>query len=314
MKIAIDTAAFTDGELGFEEFEKLGETVRLNEPSREELFALCADCDAIIINKIIIDGEFLDRCPEIKYVGVFATGYNVVDTELCRSRNVTVCNVPDYSTHAVAQHVFALILSILGKIPQYAASVAAGDWVKSKTFCYFPFGTYEITGKTLGILGYGHIGRTVADIASAFGMNVIVCTRTRPDNCPYEVTDFRSMLEKSDIVSLHCPLTPETRTIMNEEAFSAMKDGAILINTARGGLVDEAALTEALNSGKLSGAGLDVVSEEPMRADNPLLHAKNCLITPHIAWVPLETRRRLLKTAAENLKCFLDGKPQNVVN
>lgn len=314
MKIVIDSAAFSSGDINFDDFKALGEVVYINEPTREELFATARGCDAIIVNKVIIDRAFLDACPSIKYVGVFATGYNVVDTALCRERGVTVCNVPDYSTNAVAQHVFALILSIYCRIPDYVASVAAGDWTKSRTFCYFPWRTYEIAGKTIGILGYGNIGKAVAKIAAAFGMNVVISTRTKPENCPYKVLSFEEMLAVSDIVTLHCPLNAATEKIINGHSISLMKDGATLINTARGGLVDEEALRAALESGKLSAAGVDVISEEPMKPDNPLLGAKNCLITPHIAWVPLETRRRLLKIAAENLKGFLEGNPQNVVN
>lgn len=314
MKIVIDNAAFSSGDIDFDEFKALGEVTYINEPSREELYATANGCDAIIVNKVIIDRAFLDACPTIKYVGVFATGYNVVDTALCSERGVTVCNVPGYSTNAVAQHVFALILSIYGQIPKYVASVAAGDWLNSPTFCYFPWPTYELAGKTIGILGYGSIGKTVAKIAEAFGMNVVISTRTQPQNCPYKTLGFEDMLKVSDIVSLHCPLTAATQKIIDGRAISLMKDGAVLINTARGGLVDEEALRAALNSGKLYAAGVDVISEEPMKPGNPLLGAKNCLITPHIAWVPLETRRRLLKIAAENLKKFIQGNPQNVVN
>ena len=314
MKIAIDTAAVTNGDLGFEEFEKLGECVYFGVVPREELFALAADCDAILVNKVPVDGALLDACPKIKYVGVFATGYNVIDIEACRKRGVTVSNVPNYSTNSVAQHVFALILSLYGKIPEYAASVAAGDWIKSKTFTYFPWGTFEVYGKTLGVLGYGNIGKTVAKIASAFGMNVVISTRTKPQNCPYKVVSLEDMLGVSDIVTLHCPQTPATEKIINEKTISLMKDGAILINTARGGVIDEYAVRKALDSGKLSGVGVDVLSAEPMSAENPLYGAKNCIITPHIAWVPQEARIRLLQVSAENLRKFIEGNPQNVVS
>ncbi len=314
MRIVIDNAAFSGDDIHFDDFKALGEVVYINEPTRAELYAAAAGCDAIIVNKVVIDREFLDACPTIKYVGVFATGYNVVDTALCRERGVTVCNVPGYSTDAVAQHVFALMLSIFGQIPRYAASVAAGDWTRSRTFCYFPWRTFELAGKTIGILGYGSIGRAVAKIAEAFGMNVAVSTRTPPKDCPYKLLPLEEMLAVSDVVTLHCPLNASTGGIINSRTIAMMKDGAVLINTARGGLVDEEALRAALESGKLSAAGLDVVAAEPMRADNPLLKAKNCLITPHIAWAPLETRLRLLKIAAENLRLFMEGKPQNVVN
>ncbi len=310
----VDNAAFSSEDIDFDDFKALGEVSYINEPTREELYAAARDCDAIIVNKVKIDKEFLNACPTVKYVGVFATGYNVVDTDECSKRGVTVCNVPDYSTNAVAQHVFALMLSVYGQIPKYIASVAEGDWTRSRTFCYFPWRTYEIAGKTIGIFGYGNIGRAVAKIAGAFGMNVVVSTRTPPENCPYKLLSFEDMLGVSDVVTLHCPLTAATEKIINGRTLSLMKKSAILINTARGGLVDEEALAEALNSGKIAAAALDVVAEEPMKPDNPLLGAKNCYITPHVAWTPLETRRSLLKIAAENLKKFIQGNPQNVVN
>ena len=314
MKIAIDYSAVTNGDLGFEEFEKLGECVYFGVIPREELFALAKDCDAILVNKVPVDGAMLDACPKIKYVGVFATGYNIIDIEACRARGVTVCNVPNYSTNCVAQHVFALILSLYGKIPEYAASVAAGDWIKSKTFTYFPWGTFEVYGKTLGILGYGNIGKAVAKIADAFGMNVLISTRTKPENCPYKVVSLEEMLRESDIVTLHCPQTPATLKLINKDTISLMKDGAILINTARGGVIDEYAVRQALDSGKLGGFGADVLSAEPMTIVNPLFGAKNSIITPHIAWVPQEARIRLLQVSAENLRKYLEGNPQNVVS
>lgn len=314
MKIAINTAAMTAGDLDFSVFESMGRTVCFGDVTREELFGLARDCDALIVNKIEVDEELLNACPKLKYVGTFATGYNVVDTAACRRRGITVCNVPDYSTHAVSQHTFALLLALYGRIREYTLSVDAGDWIKSKTFTYFPWPTREIYGKTFGIIGYGNIGKAVASIASAFGAEVVVYTRTPSKDCPYKQLSFEDILGASDILSLHCPLTEATKNMINAQTIAKMKDGAVLINTARGGLVDGYALRDALLSGKLAGAGLDVVAEEPMAADNPLRGVKNCLITPHIAWVALETRRRLLQVAAQNLRAFLNGKPQNVVN
>lgn len=313
MKIAVNTS-ISIGDLDFSELEKLGEVVYFKDPTKEELISAAADCDAIMINKENITEETLAACPKIKYIGVFATGYNVVDLEACRKRGVTVTNVPGYSTNSVAQHVFALILSIYDKIREYASSVEAGDWVKSKTFNYFPWPTYELYGKTLGILGYGSIGKAVAKIADAFGMNVVISTRTMPKECKFRVTGLEELLSVSDILTLHCPLNASTDKIINARTLSLMKDGAVLINTARGGLLDEAAVKAALESGKLAAAGVDVVTVEPMRADNPLFKAKNCIITPHVAWCPLEARIRLLKTAEENFKAYLKGKPVNVVS
>ena len=313
MKIAINTSGLgTDAD--FSEFEKLGECVYFGEVERSELYRLAADCDAIIINKIVVDEELLAACPKLKYVGVFATGYNVVDTEACKRRKITVCNVPDYSTNAVAQHVFALLLNLLGKIDKYTASVAAGDWVKSKCFTYTPYPTYELNGKTFGIFGYGNIGKAVAKIADAFGAKVIICTRTTPKNCPYPVVSKEELFKKSDIISLHCPLTEVTANLINGHTLSLMKSSAVLVNTARGGLVDEVALAKALNEGRIAGACADTVSVEPMKADNPLLNAKNCYITPHIAWTAVETKLRLVKIASDNLRAFIEGNPQNIVN
>ena len=300
--------------MDFSEFSGLGEVKFFGEIPREELFDLCADRDALIVNKVEVDEALLAACPNLKYVGTFATGYNVVDIEACRRRGVTVCNAPNYSTHSVSQHVFALLLNFYGQISKYTSSVAAGDWIRSKTFTYFPYPTYELYGKTFGVFGYGNIGKSVAKIAEAFGANVVVSTRTPPKGCPYKIADFEELLKTSDILSLHCPLTEKTANLIDAKALRLMKSNAVLINTARGGLVDEAALADALNSGKIAGACLDTVAVEPMRADNPLYGAKNCLITPHIGWVPRETRKRLLGIAAGNLRAFMEGRPINVVS
>lgn len=314
MKIALNTSGMTNGELDLSAFEKLGEVKYFGEVSREELFELAKDCDALLVNKIVVDEELLERCPLVKYVGTFSTGFNMVDLNACRARGITVCNVPNYSTNSVSQHVFALLLNFYGKINEYTSSVAAGDWVKSQTFCYFPYPTYELAGKVFGVFGYGNIGKRVAAIATAFGAEVKICTVAPPADCPYEALTFEELLKKCDIISLHCPLTAETAKIIDEKALKLMKRNAVLINTARGGLVDEKALADALNGGLIAGACVDTVAAEPMLADNPLLTAKNCLITPHIAWTPRETRDRLVAIAAANLKAFADGKPQNVVS
>ena len=314
MKILINTSALSEQDIDFSEFATLGETRFFGEVPREELYALAKDCEAVIVNKVDIDREFLKNCPKLKYVGVFATGYNCIDLSACRERGIPVCNVPDYSSNAVSQHTFALLLSLYGRINEYTSSVLRGDWINSPTFCYFPWPTRELYGKTFGVYGYGSIGRASAKIAVALGMNVIVCTRTPPEDCPYRIVGSDEIFKESDVLSLHCPLTEQTRELVNERTLALMKPSAVLINTARGGLADERALAEALNSGRLWGAGLDSVAVEPMREDNPLRTARNCLITPHIAWTALETRTRLVHTAYENLKCFISGKPQNIVN
>ena len=315
MKIAINISAISyESDMDFSEFEGLGDVKFFGEIPRKELFSLCADREALIVNKVEVDEALLAACPELKYVGTFATGYNVVNIEACRRRGITVCNAPDYSTHSVSQHVFALLLNFYGQISKYASSVAAGDWIRSETFCYFPYPTYELYGKTFGVFGYGNIGKSVAKIAEAFGANVVISTRTPPKDCPYKVVDFEELLKVSDILSLHCPLTEKTANLIDAKALSLMKESAVLINTARGGLVDEAALADALNAGKIAGACLDTVAVEPMRADNPLYGAKNCVRTPHVGWVPRETRKRLLGIVAGNLKAYIEGKPINVVS
>lgn len=313
MKIAINTSGLGD-DTDYAEFEKLGEIIYFGEVERDELFRLVSDCDALIVNKVEVDGKLLAACPKLKYVGVFATGYNVVDIAACNRRGITVCNVPDYSTHPVSQHVFALLLNFLGAIDKYTSSVAAGDWIKSETFTYFPYPTYELYGKTFGIYGYGNIGKAVAKIADAFGAKVVICTRTPPENCPYPLLTADELFKTSDIISLHCPLTEATANLINERTISLMKRSAVLINTARGGLIDEAALANALNGGRIAGACVDTVSIEPMKENNPLLGAKNCYITPHVAWTAKETRSRLVGIAAANVRAFKKGKPQNTVN
>lgn len=311
-KILINTSAL--GEVDFSGFKALGEVAFFGEIKREELYRLAGDCDAIVVNKVEIDRELLQRCKKLKYVGVFATGYNCIDLAACRERGIPVCNVPDYSTNAVSQHTFALLLSLYGRINEYTSSVRCGDWIRSETFCYFPWATHELYGKTFGVYGYGNIGRRTAKIAEAFGMNVIVCTRTPPKDCPYPVVDKKAVFSQSDVLSLHCPLTESTRGLVNKNTLALMKPSAVLVNTARGGLVDEAALADALNRGKIAGACMDTVDTEPMLENNPLRTAENCLITPHVAWVAHETRTRLVGIAVENLKCFIEGKPRNVVN
>ncbi len=313
MKIAINISALGD-DLDLSLFNDLGECTFFGDVSREELTGICADVDALIVNKLEVDRKLLEACPKIKYVGTFATGYNVVDIAACNDLGVTVCNAPDYSTHAVSQHTIALLLSLYGKINEYSASVNAGDWIRSKSFCYFPYPTKELYGKKFGIFGYGNIGKAVAKIAEAFGAEVIISTRTKPENCPYKYVSFEDLLKTCDIISLHCPLNESTARIIDEKAIKLMKKSAVLINTARGGLIDEKALSKALENGDLAGAGLDTVAVEPMSADNPLFKAKNCIITPHVAWTAHETRARLIGIVAGNLKAYIQGNPQNVVS
>lgn len=295
---------FLDGLVDYKVYERT---------APEEVIERIGDSDAIFLNKIQITKEIFEACPNLKYIGVLATGYNVIDLEAARAHGVTVTNIPAYSTESVAQHVFSFILYFTNQVAQHSASVMAGDWVKCPDFCYWNGSLTELKGKTLGIFGYGNIGSRVAAIAQAFGMKLICCTRTPKEGMP-EAVSFEDLLKRSDFLTLHAPLTDKTKNIINKESLSLMKKTAYLINTARGGFVVEKDLADYLNADSLAGYATDVLLQEPMDADCPLLKAKNCVITPHIAWAPLETRKRLQGIAEENLKAWLSGKPINVVN
>lgn len=311
--VSVDTQTVSYGDIGFERIEALGDVKFYGVLTPEELAEAAKDADVLLVNKAEVTRALVEKCPRLRYVGTYSTGYNNVDVAALRERGIVACNVPGYSTDAVCQHVFALLLMFEGKTDRYAASVASGDWIKSKAFCYFPWQMHEVSGKTFGVYGYGSIGSAVAKVASAFGMKVIVHTRTKPKNCPYELVDSDEIFARSDYLSFHCPLNEQTAGIINERTLSLMKPSAVIINTARGALADEKALASALNTGKLAGACLDVLASEPMRDDCPLAGAKNCIITPHVAWGAKETRERLVGIVAENLAAFLNGKPQNVI-
>ena len=313
--VILDSETVTRGDVSLDGITALADSSVFGYTPNEKVAEAIGDADAVICNKCLITQEVFDKCPNLKYVGLFATGYNNVDLAAASRRGAVVCNVPAYSTNAVAQHTFALILDYYNKVAEYKKTVADGDWVNYKLFSYFYIPTTEIAGLTLGIIGYGDIGRKTAEIARAFGMNVVTYTRS-----PQKVTDgtrvctLEELLSISDAVSLHCPLTPENGKMINTETLALMKPNTLLVNTARGGLIDEQALAEALNDGRLGGARLDTLTYEPMREDCPLRGAKNCAITPHIAWAPIETRVRLLEKVAKNLKSWINGKPINVVN
>jgi glycerate dehydrogenase len=277
--------------------------------------AAIGEADAVIVNKAKITAEVMDACPNLKFVGLFATGYNNIDVAAADERGIVVCNVPGYSTDSVAQHTIALMLHFATRADDYAASVGAGDWVRSKAFSYFKYPVFELSGKTLGIFGYGTIGRAVARIALAFGMKVIATSRSHTSGCDGEVAfvDTDTLFAQSDYLTLHCPLTPDTEQVVNARTLALMKPTAVLINTARGGVTDEQAVVDALNAGKIRGAGIDVLCEEPMRDDHPYLTAKNCYVTPHVAWGSIEARTRLIDIVAQNLISYRDGKPQNCV-
>lgn len=313
--VILDSETVTKGDVSLDCVTSLCESRVYGYTPDDEIADKIGDANAVICNKCPITREVFEKCPNLKYVGLFATGYNNVDIAAANEYGAAVCNVPGYSTMAVAQHTFAFILNHFNKTAEYAATVARGDWVNYKLFSYFYIPVTELSGLTMGIVGYGEIGKRTAEIARAFGMNVITHTRS-----PQKVTDgtrtctLPQLLSEADIVSLHCPLTGDNEKMINSETLAMMKPTAVLINTARGGLVDEQALADALNSGKIAAACLDVLANEPMREDCPLRYAKNCTITPHIAWAPKETRIRLLKEVAENLESWLGGEPKNKVN
>ncbi len=318
MKIVVlDGRALNPGDLSYDCLKQFGEvTLYSHTDTEEETIRRIADHDIVLVNKVSITEAVLNACPNIKLICVQATGYNVVDCAACAKRGIPVTNVPSYGTAAVAQFTFALMLELCHRIGHHDQAVHQGKWCKCSNFCFWDTPQMELAGKTLGIIGYGRIGQAVAKLAQAFGMRVLVFSRTQrvqPFD-PAEYVSLDTLLRESDFVSLHCPLFPETAKMINADSISKMKDGAILINTARGGLLDEEAVRDALVKGKLSAAAVDVVSQEPMRLDNPLLHAPNCIITPHIAWAPKESRQRLLDCVVENIQAYLNGAPQNVVN
>ncbi len=313
--VILDAETVTRNDVSLEGITALTDSTVYGYTPNDKVAELIGDADAVICNKCLITEQVFESCPNLKYVGLFATGYNNVDLKAASWHGAVVCNVPSYSTDAVAQHTFSLILEHYNRTAEYTRTVAEGAWVNYKLFSYFGIPTFELAGKTVGIIGYGAIGRKVAEIARAFSMQVKAYTRS-----PAKVTDgtpcvsLEELMSTSDIVTLHCPLTDENRKMINASTLALMKPTAILINTARGGLVDEEALAKALNSGAVAGAGIDTLTFEPMRSDCPLLGARNCLITPHVAWAPIETRERLLKRVAANLQAWLEGRPINVVN
>ena len=309
----LDGHAVNPGDLPWDFLKKYADITIYERTPQDKVIERIGSSDAIFLNKIQITEEILSACPDLKYIGVLATGYNVIDLEAARKRGIVVTNIPAYSTDSVAQHVFSFILYFTNQVAQHSASVMNGDWVKCRDFCFWTSSLSELTGKTLGIFGYGHIGSRVAQIGKAFGMKVICCTRTPKEGMP-EAVSFEDLLKRSDFLTLHAPLTEQTKNIINKESLSFMKKSAYLINTARGGFVVEADLADCLNKGGIAGYAADVLLQEPMNADCPLLKAKNCVITPHIAWAPLETRKRLQGIAEENLKAWLSGNPINVVS
>lgn len=315
MKIVVlDGFTLNPGDLDWERLHALGECVIHDRTPPRLVLERSAGADVILTNKTVLTGDFIRRLPDLKYIGVLATGYNVVDTAAARERKIPVTNIPDYGTPSVAQMVFAHILNLTQRVADHSRSVHAGDWSTSEDFCYWNFPLIELQGLTMGIIGLGRIGQAVAKLALAFGMKVLAQNPSPRKMRGVKLTDLKTVLSKSDVVSLHCPLTEANRGFINAETLALMKPTAFLINTGRGPLIDEAALAAALRSGKLAGAGLDVLSVEPPPRDNPLLNCPNCFITPHIAWATKAARIRLYGIAVKNIEAFMAGSPQNVVN
>lgn len=318
MKIVVlDGYTLNPGDLSWDSLKKLGTLTVYDRTEEEKAAKRIGDAELIFTNKTPVSNKTMEACPNLKFIGVLATGYNVVDIEAASKRGITVTNIPSYATDAVAQYVFALLLELCHHVGEHSDSVKAGDWERSRDFCYWNEPLIELHGKTMGIVGFGRIGQKTAQIANAFGMNVLVFTPhpdKNQDSVHLRFVLLEELLKKSDVISLHCPLTPQSEKIINKETILKMKPHVMIINTSRGPLINEQDLYEALVSGKVSGAAADVVSSEPIRSENPLLNAPNIILTPHIAWAPKEARERLMNTAVSNLESYLRGEPVNVVN
>lgn len=314
--VLLEAAAINKGDMSWEELSEIVDLTIYENTTEENKYDHIGDAEVIFDNKVLIDEEVFSKCPNIKYVGVCATGYNVIDTDAASKRDITVTNVPAYSTDSVVQLTWALILEQTCNLSLHNESVKNGDWINSEIFCYWLKPITELADKTLGIIGYGNIGKKVAAIAKGFGMNVLVNTE-HPEKYANENINFvdkDSIFRNSDIISLHCPLTEDTKEIIRKENIDKMKDDVRLVNVSRGGLVNENDLVNALNNGKVLSAGVDVVVTEPMKADNPLLTAENIIITPHIGWASIDARKRLVDEIVKNYKAFLNNEKRNVVN
>lgn len=313
--VVLDGYTANPNDLSWEPLEAFGKLTIYDRTSADELIKRAQDADIILTNKCRLKEEELKQLPKLKYIGVLATGYNNIDTEYAHKHEIVVSNIPSYSTESVVQMTFAHIFNITNQISHYASEVRAGQWSQNPDFCYWNTPLQELAGRTLGIIGLGSIGMRVAQVAHCLGMDVFALTSKEKDQLPTGVqkTTLEGLLGVADILTLHCPLSPDTYHLINEERLAMMREGAILINTSRGALVDEQAVANALESGRLQAYGADVMSKEPPLADNPLLRQAHAHLTPHIAWATLEARQRLIKTGIENVKAFVEGQPQNVV-
>ncbi len=312
--VVLDGYTLNPGDLSWEGLAAMGDCTVHERTGPDQIVERARDAQIILTNKVVLDREVIAQLPELRYIGVLATGFNVVDGTAARERGIPVTNVPNYSTRSVAQLTFALLLELTLHVGHHAATVREGRWTANQDFCYWDYPLIELESLQLGVIGWGRIGRAVGEVARALGMRVWAHDPLLTDAGDVELTDLASLLRGSDVVTLHCPLTAENAGLINAERLGWMKPTAFLLNTARGPLIDAGALADALNSGRLAGAGMDVLAVEPPPADNPLLQAKNCLITPHIAWATRAARGRLMEIVIANIRAFLDGNPQNVVN
>jgi glycerate dehydrogenase len=318
MKIVVlDGYTLNSGDLSWDKLSCLGEVVLHDRTPEDKIMERSMQAEILITNKTPLNEEILNRLPDLKYIGVLATGYNIVDTAAAKRRNIIVTNVPSYSTLSVAQLTFALLLELCHHVQRHSDSVMEGKWAGSTDFSFRDFPLIELSGKTLGTIGFGNIGKKVADIATVFGMNIIAASKHQTDQSirkNFRWAEINEVLEQSDVVSIHCPLLPETKGLINADSLKRMKRSAFLLNTSRGPVVVEHDLADALNNGIIAGAGIDVLSTEPPARDNPLFKAKNCIITPHIAWATKEARIRLMDIAVNNVAAYIEGKPINVVS
>jgi len=313
--VVLDGFTLNPGDLSWDELKSIGPCVTYDRTNLEDVLSRSAGAQILMTNKTVLTREHIQALPDLKYIGVLATGTNVVDLAAARERDIPVTNIPTYGTRSVAQATFALLLELTQHVGHHAQTVREGRWTRNIDWCYWDYPLIELDGLTMGIVGFGRIGLAVCNLAAAFGLKVLTCPpATEPVPAFARLVDLPTLIGQSDIVSLHCPLTAETKGLINAQRLSWMKPTAFLLNTSRGPLIEEQALADALNAGRLAGAGLDVLSVEPPPATNPLLQAKNCLITPHQAWGTRSARSRLLDIAVENIRAFLNGKPQNVVN
>ena len=317
MKIVnLDGYALNPGDLSWDAIRQFGELTVYDRTPDDKIIERIGDAEIVLLNKTPITAATLSACPSVKLICVLATGYNVVDCDAAKARGIPVCNVPAYGTAAVAQFTFALLLELCHAVGHHSIAVHSGRWCESKDFCFWDTPQMELAGKTMGIIGFGKIGRAVGSLAKAFGMNVLAYNRSSctEGEAIGEYVDLDTLLADSDVISLHCPLTPETQNLINAENLAKMKDGALLLNTARGPAINEQAVADALRSGKLRGAAVDVISREPMDNTNPLLGAPNCIITPHMAWAPVESRQRIIDCTVRSIEAFLAASPINAVN